>query len=391
MSAKPAPFARARIDSLLGRMFAICAVLLSFDLISNALMQYKLLNPVWFWPTFVAVTAAQLGTVVGAFVFDNPVIWYRAMVFTTLFTLLTWNLQTNNVAELSETYKPWVWWAIGFSSLATVGAFKRTWVSLVFLFLMPLVWLLIRTSPAGGATSWSNALQDSLYSFFFSTSVGLLVMALRLQVDRVDQAHSDKLRSAARAATIDAIERERVRINSIAHDKVLSTLALAVLPDAELRRDAAASAAQDAIARLQREQTRVPDGEAPVSSTATSEAIEQLIASQTPQFKVKTKIHQDVLIAFDQAAAIAEATVQAALNSVEHAPAAERTITITSTISRFKVVVFDDGPGFHISNLRRDNLGVRLAIQKRLKAFGVDVKLDSTGGTTWIFEVRHNA
>ena len=391
MPTKPAPFARARVDSLLGRMYAICAVLLSVDLIENSLAQFKLLNPIWFWPTFIAVVTAQLGTVIGAFVFDNSVFWYRALIATTLFTLVTWNFQVENTSLLPETYKPWIWWAIGFASMASVGAFRRTSLSLLFLFLMPVVWLLIRTSPEGGAETWSNAAQDSLYAFFFSTSVGLLVIALRLQVDRVDQAHSDNLRSAARAATIDAIERERVRINSIAHDKILSTLALAVLPDDANRREAAATAAQDAIGRLEREQKRLPDVEAPVSSAAVCDAIVRLVGTQAPGFKVKTKMQQDVLMPFDKAAAIVEATVQAALNSEEYAPQAEHSITVSSTVSRFKVVVFDNGPGFRISNLRRDNIGVRLAIQKRLIAFGVDVKLDSSSGTTWIFEVRHDA
>ena len=67
MSAKATPYALDRIDGLLARMFAVAALLLSIELITNALSQRSFLHPVWFWVSFGAVIASQLGSVIGAF------------------------------------------------------------------------------------------------------------------------------------------------------------------------------------------------------------------------------------------------------------------------------------------------------------------------------------
>jgi signal transduction histidine kinase len=64
---------------------------------------------------------------------------------------------------------------------------------------------------------------------------------------------------------------------------------------------------------------------------------------------------------------------------------------VSSTATRLKIVVTDNGIGFRYSDLQRSNLGVRVAIRRRLEAFGVGVDLDTDKGTTWIFEVKSNA
>lgn len=390
MSAKPAPFARARVDSLLARMFSVCALLLSVDLVSNGLSQAKYLDPFWFWSTFVALLAAQLGTLLGAFVFGNAVVWYRALVIVTLLTMLTWPMQVRDVSLLPESFTPWIWWAVGFSSLAAVGAFS-TRVAGILLVYIPANWLLLHVSPAGGNSGWKGAIEDSLYSFFFATAMALLVIVLRNRVDQVDSAHQAQIAAVVRTAAFDAVERERVRINSIAHDKVLSTLALAAIAEEPAKRANAAKSASDAIQRLEREASRVPDGEAPVSTETFFEALGGMVATQAVGFDYRIKQNHLRLVPFDQAVAIAEATIQAAINSLNHSSADKRTITVSSTSTRLKIVVTDNGVGFRYSDLQRSNIGVRVAIRKRLEAFGVNVDLDTEKGTTWVFEVKSNA
>lgn len=390
MSNRPAPFAEARVDAMLAKLFAFCAVLLSIDLISNALAQRQQLNQVWFWLTFGVVIAAQLGTVVGAFFLGNMKFWYRSLTLATLFTLITWPLQVGAKAALEANFKPWIWWAVGFSALAAAGAF-RTSLALVILIFMPAIWLLIRTSPSGGSVEFAAAAEDALYSMFFSTSIALLVMVLRRTVSNVDEAHQEKIAAAVQLATARAIDRERVRISSIAHDKVLSSLALAVHASSESQRQLAATAATEAIARLERESARRPDSEAPVSTEVFANALGDMVESQAHGFEYKTKMLHESFLPFDQLVAIAEAVVQAALNSLEHSASMHRVVTLSNTASKLKVVVEDDGVGFRVSSLARNNLGVRLAIQRRLKAFNVDVNLNTKRGTTWIFEVKHSA
>ncbi len=391
MPAKAVPFARKRIDSLLAQMYSVAAALLSIDVISNALQQRHLLDPVWFWITFTLLVGSQLGGLLGAFAFGNMRFWYRALTLSTLFTAFTWQLQAVNISALPVNFKPWLWWAIGFASIAAVGAF-RTSIALIVLLAMPLVWLWVRTSPAGGGVELGAAIEDSLYSFFFSTSISLLVLVLHRRSEQVDAAHQAKIASVVQLATTRAIERERIRINSIAHDKVLSTLALAVHAEDDTQRRLAAESAVDAIGRLQRESERAPNSQEPVSTEVFAKALGEMISNVAPGFSYKTKMLHESQVAFDQLVAIAEATVQAAINSLQHASAAnQRTVTLSNTASKLKVVIEDDGIGFRISNLARNNVGVNQAIMGRLKAFGVDVALNTKNGTTWVFEVKHNA
>lgn len=391
MPAKPTPFALDRIDGLLARMFAVAAALLSIDLFANALGQRAYLHPFWFWCAFSLVVASQLGSIIGAFFLGNMRFWYRALTLSTLFALATWPLEVQNLGALPEGFKPWVWWAIGFSALAAVGAFKEV-VALVVLLVIPIMWLVVRTSPVGGSTPLGEAVQDSLYSFFFSTSMALLVMALRQQSSRVDAAHRERLNSLTKAATFAAIERERVRIDAIAHGKVLSSLALANLPDSAEQRQAAAAAAHDAIARLKLESQRVPDQGAPISTATFCEVLAEMVATQTSQVDFNAKQLHVSELPFDQAVTLAEVVVEAAQSSLKHASAASRhAVTVQNTFSALKITVSDDGVGFRVSNLGRSNLGVRRVILDRCKAFGIKANLATQDGTRWIFEVKHHA
>ncbi|MFM6963867.1 MAG: hypothetical protein ACKOWJ_06385 [Micrococcales bacterium] len=391
MPARATPFALDRIDGLLARMFAVAAALLSIELFSNALSQRAYLHGFWFWVPFLMVVVSQLGSVIGAFFIGDMKFWYRALTFSTLFALATWPLEVDNLGALPAGFKPWVWWAIGFSALAAVGAF-REFVALAVMLLIPIMWLVIRTSPVGGSTPFAEAFEDSLYSFFFSTSMALLVMALRQQSAKVDEAHKKRLYAVAQSTTLRAIERERVRIDAIAHGKVLSSLALAVTPDSSENRAAAAAAANDAIGRLERESKRVPDGDAPVSTATFVDALRDMVQSQAPGVEYRAKQLHVSQVPFEQAVTLAEVTVEAALNSLKHANAASKhSVTLQNTASGLKITVSDDGNGFRISNLSRANLGVRRVILARCRAFEIKVNLSTAEGTRWIFEVKHSA
>ncbi len=390
MSAKATPYALDRIDGLLARMFAAAALLLSVDLVTNALAQRSYLHALWFWGSFGLVAASQLSSAIAAFFSGSMKLWYRALTISTFIALASWPLEVRNLGDLPAGFTPWVWWAIGFSALAAVGGFREI-TALIILVVMPVMWLTIRTSPIGGGKPLGEAIQDSLYSFFFSTAMALLVMALRQRSMRVDDAYRLQLTTAARSATLEAIERERVRIDSIAHGKVLSTLALATAAINDEQRATAAMAAIEAIGRIEREAKRVPNGEAPVSTETFFEALGTMVSSQTPGVEYHSKSQQVSELPFDQAVTLAEVTIEVALNSLKHAAASRHSVSIENTASSLKITVSDDGTGFRVGNLGRANIGVRRVVFDRCKAFGIKVNYSKTEGSRWIFEVKHDA
>lgn len=385
-TAKPAPIALGRIDDLLAKVFSVSAAVLAFDVLRNAFDQMHLLNSLWFWLTLTSLMLAQFGSLLAAFVFGHMKIWYRAITITTLIALITWPLQVAN--PLPDDFKPWIWWSVGFASLAAVGAFNRT-AAFAALIVMPTVWLVVRTSEQGGSAEFIHALDESLYSFFFSTSIGLLVMFLRHRAAQVDREFNSLLQTRLERAFLDVVQFERVKINSIIHDNVIATLDAAAEASTQNERDVAAKAAAQAIARLNRERATDPGSREQVSSQSFFESLRLSLERRSQFLKLIVKSRVDLPVPAEVAIALAEATFQALSNSIEHAASAsKREITLSSNPNGVKITVVDNGPGFRMARVPKSYIGVRVTIFKRLETAGIKANLKSAPGegTTWVFE-----
>jgi signal transduction histidine kinase len=254
---------------------------------------------------------------------------------------------------------------------------------------MPLVWLILRLSPFGASDDVVLAVEDALYSFLFSSSVSLLVMFLRHRAAQVDQEFASLSKARLERAFLDVLQIERTKVNSIVHDSVIASLDAAAEASSDADRVAAAKSATVAITRLEREASRDPMARDHISSQALFESLSAAIERRSTFVQVKTKSPVDLQVPFEVAVAIAEATFQALNNSLVHAPGAtSRKVTLSSGRKSLKVVIVDNGPGFRMSSVPRNRLGVRLAIFKRLETLGVSAHLNSSPGegATWVFE-----
>lgn len=385
-TAKPAPIALGRIDDLLAKIFSVAAAVLAFDVLRNAFDQMQHLNKVWFWVSFATMMIAQFGSLLAAFVFGHMKIWYRAITITTLVALVTWPLQASG--QLPDEFKPWIWWSVGFASLAAVGAFNRT-IAFAVLIAMPTVWLVVRTSEYGGRAEFIDAIDESLYSFFFSASIGLLVMFLRHRASQVDREFNSLQQTRLERAFLDVVQFERVKINSIIHDNVIATLDAAADASSQKDREAVAASAAQAIARLNRERAIDPASREQVSSQSFFESLKVSLERRSQFLKLIVKSRADLSVPVEVAVALAEATFQALSNSIEHAASAtKREITLSSTPNALKITVVDNGPGFRMARVPKSHIGVRVAIFKRLETAGIKANLKSAPGegTTWVFE-----
>ena len=382
------PIALGRVDELLARIFAVAAIVLSIDVVRNGFQQLPMLNSFWFYTFMSAILVSLAGSILAAFWLGSMRFWYRAIIFSTLAAMVLWPLQVADTSSLPNDYKPWVWWAVGFASLAATGAFKRN-TALVFLVLMPLVWLGVRISPFGASENFGIALEDSLYSFFFSTSVSLLVMFLRHRAAQVDREFEALSAARLERAFLDVMQIERTKINSIVHDSVIASLDGAADANSEAERAAAANAANEAIMRLEREASRDPMAREQISSQSLYESLKAAIERRSTFVLVKVKSPVDLQVPFEVAVALAESTFQALNNSLVHAAnALNRQVVLSSSRNSLKVMIIDDGIGFRMSSVPKNRLGVRIAIFQRLETLGVRVNLQSSPGegATWVFE-----
>jgi signal transduction histidine kinase len=382
------PFALGRIDELLAKIFAVAVAVLSIDVFRNGFAQLSFVHPLGFYLFSSALVVAILGALASAFLFGRMKIWYRALVFITLFAMISWPAQVVDVNSLPDHYKPYIWWAVGFASMAATGAFNRT-VALIFLVLMPMVWLFVRVSPYGASETFWVALEDSLYSFLFSTSVSLLVMFLRHRAAQVDQEFFALSQTVLERTILDVSQLERVKINSIVHDNVVLSLDAAAQASSADERAEAARLATEAIGRLDREANRDPMARNQISSQAYFESLKAALERRSSFVSVKVKSPVDIEVPFEVAVGMAEAAFQAVANSLEHAPKAnKRQVIMTSARRSIKLLVTDDGPGFRMSSVPRNRLGIRVAIFERLQSLGVKAKLNAAPGegTTWLFE-----
>lgn len=388
----PAPIALGRVDDLLAKIFAVAALVLSIDVVQNGFAQLPLLSPIWFYLFLSAILISLAGSVLAAFWFGSMRFWYRAIVFSTLAAMVLWPVQVVDATSMPPHFKPWVWWAVGFASLAATGAFKRN-TALGFLVLMPTVWLIVRVSPYGASENSGIALEDSLYSFFFSTSVSLLVMFLRHRSAQVDTEFESLSAARLERAFLDVMQIERAKINAIVHDSVIASLDAAAEATSGAARTAAAMSAQDAIRRLERESQRDPVAREVISSQSFFESLKAAIERRSTFVLVKVKAPVDLQIGYEIAVAMAEATFQALNNSLVHAnKALNRKVVLSSTRNSIKIVIVDDGEGFRMSRVPKNRLGVRVAIFDRLESLGVRANLQSSPGegTSWIFEWTKN-
>jgi signal transduction histidine kinase len=378
----------ARIDGLLNKVFVIALALLMADVVQNAVRQFEYLHPGWFFVTLSALVACTVGAILAAYKFGNARYWYRALAIIVLFTMLTWNFQMNDNQVLPADYKPWIWWALGPVTVGVAGAWSRKWVYLS-LALGPLVWFIVATAPEGGGATISLAAQDSFYTLFFTTVLTVMALVLKDRARDVDAAE-DLARAALLERTrADVMKRQRSIFNSILHDKVLATLALAANAKSTPARKEARAAAEDAIGRLNREVERTANPPENVNLAVVAQPLLEGLQRGAPDFNVSSIGSSTAEIPFQVAAAIYEAALLAAKNSVTHAPSAtERIIRIRISARGLKVVVKDNGRGFRVSNIHKTALGVRWTMFRRLESLGVKPSLESKpgAGTTWIFE-----
>lgn len=227
------------------------------------------------------------------------------------------------------------------------------------------------------------AVQDGLYAFCFDLILASLILLARRSAVDVDEAVASAARVAAAASAARARDEERVRISSLVHDRVLSTLLVAAQAPAGLA--AAASAEAERTLRDLDRLITSPASNSPVPARDLAWSLQSDMTSIVPSAVFSHEVDADAMVDAGLATAVREAASEALRNSRAHASdgttPVNRALHVAITSDSGTISVLDDGRGFDPEHLDGDRLGLSLSIRRRVAAQqGADVVVVSRPG-----------
>jgi len=366
----------ARVESAIARSGAGIGIVFFLQSLPTLLGEKGAAYPLWSIGAAVAVVGGLLFAVAAAvarrFVRVANVTFAGAF----LVVLVTWPFAV--VRPSSES--PWLYYLITIATaMAAIGLSVR-WAA-GYLVLVPLVYAVIRLTPAGGGLSPLKASLDSIYAIILGGAILVITTMLRAAATSVDQAQATALEGYAHAVRAHAMEAERVRVDAIVHDSVLTTLLYAARADTPEAQRLAATMASNAIGHLRDAALVSPDDGSTVRVSTLAQSIREAVEQLEGGFEITASRLGTRSIPTAVAEAVQSASLQAAVNSVNHAGAgATRTVRITASEGGVQVIVADNGRGFDPAQVPSGRLGVRVSIIELVTNLGGDARVESAPG-----------
>ncbi len=351
---------------MFSRIYSSVLAVLQIEVIFNLVFQAQYLG---FGKGWVAtyVTVPIVGMVIRSWRRGNLGWWPYLHGFTVLVAMWRWPLLVVDPILLPDNFQAWVWWMVGTATIS-MGVVNPRWLGWIYLVVASASWYLLDTSVYGGSEDWGIALQDSIYVLLLGGAVSSLVRLTRDGAKRADEANSVAIANAVEQAQIDAVERERQRIDALVHDHVLNTLLVAAKATSQAEQRAAALAATEAIASLE-------SAAAEQESTAGITALGLYRSLRKAALRASAQIEVEIVsagleeIPAEVAQSITEATLQAIDNALRHSRASKIRLLLGQVDAPGILVrVIDNGEGFHLERLPKDRLGIRNSIQARMRS-----------------------
>lgn len=372
-------FAVTRVDRTIGRAFSTCAAIIVFlQGIAHAFEQSKILTPIALWLGVIVIGGISLAQVITAWLGGNLIRLYFSFYVATLIGVVAWPISLREGAQLETGDQPWFWWLLAIASLNAFAALKPI-PAFTAAVILSLKWLYLSGSESFGSREFAVAVQDTLLAFFFGILFGLLLIALRQQTAKIDEAMEQRVRTTEASARVRAAEAERSRVNALVHDSVLTTLITGANATERSQIEQASNLAQQALLRLENGLSQ--DAPENVSVSVFFESLAEAANEVASDLQIFTEQVADITVPGEVAQAFTQASLQAITNSIQHAGTVKnRQLRMTSTATRIKVLVRDDGRGFREARVPKYRLGVRLSIRQRVTSVGGKVAIQSQPG-----------
>lgn len=323
-----------------------------------------------------ALAASFLLVGVSVFV---PRLVQPAQIATALLFLVVLVIWPFTVEQRLVEQQPWPWWFCNVGTVAAAMGFA-TWRAVAYTAVVPVVYAVIRLTPAGGDVGVLRAVLDGVFIGILGGAALALIVMLRRAAATVDSAQATAVRRYSLAIREHATEVERIQVDAIVHDSVLTTLLSAARADTPDGRTLSARMARNAIDHLAAAGD-APEDVPPVRLAELRARIAQAVDELAVPVTVRTGAIPARTVPAHVADALASAALQAAVNSVQHAgPTASRWLTVEHTAGVVRIEICDDGVGFDQATVPTERLGVRRSILERVASAGGTARIDTAPG-----------
>ncbi len=374
----------ARVESAIARSGAGVGIVFFLQSLPTLLGEHGATFPIWSIGAVVAVVAALLFTVVAAV--TRRLVRVANVTFALVFlvVLVSWPFAVLHPSSNS----PWLYYMITIATAMAAIGLSVPWAA-GYLILIPLVYAVIRLTPAGGGLAPLKVSLDSIYAVILGGAILVIITMLRAAAASVDEAQATALEGYAHAVRAHAMEAERVRVDAIVHDSVLTTLLYAARADTPEAQRLAATMASNAIGHLRDAALVSPDDGSAVRVTALAQTMREAIEQLEGGFEITASRLGTRSIPAVVAEGLKSAALQASVNSINHAgDGVTRTVRITSSEGGVQITVADDGRGFDPAQVPSERLGVRVSIIELIANLGGVAQVESAPGAGTTVVIR---
>lgn len=380
------PISRRQVELVLSRSVAGFGIVFGAQTVPALLGQLDEACPLWLWIVVPALFGWLLVTLLLSIVqrWEHRAYGIYAVLY--LAALMSWPFAIRPGVEIFAGIY-WLNYLITVATAMAAIAFS-TRIATVYLFLVPLVYSVIRTTPAGGGGSWQIATLEGMFAVVLGGAILILVTMLRQAASSVDAAQAAAVDRYGHAVRQHATEVERVLVDSIVHDSVLTTLLSAARAYTPEARTLAARMAHNAIGQLHDAAMVSLASESTLRVSVLADQIADTAATLSPSIELRLRRLGTGVLPLRVADTIHAAASQAMVNSLQHAGQAERWVSVRA-LSRqgVEVVVADTGAGFDMA-VRSERLGVRVSIVERVANAGGRATVRSAPGEGTTVTIR---
>ncbi len=345
----------------------------------------------WHTPLVLAVFIPLVAMIVACSVGRFARLFSGVFAVVFVLALAVWPIATAGGPAPTPTENPWIFYLVNVATVSTIVAFPLP-LQIVWTVATPLLFGVVRLLQAGGRPDFVlPVILDVTFALILGSVLLTLGWMYRSIAANVDQARAVAVSSYASAAATAATEHERVAVAALMHDSVLGALLAAERASSPRERTLAVSMAREALTRLANaEKDSLEGSDEPVPALRLADDIEVAARELGIDLAVTRSVEEGTpRVPGRVARALVLAAMQAVANAVQHADAQGLTVELTgdSAPGGVAVRVRDTGPGFDVSAIPADRLGIRGSINARLAAVGGRSDIESTSaGTTVTLE-----